>query len=151
MFSAMKLCSACLLGIRCRYDGNIEPDEKVIELSKKETLIPVCPEQLGGLPTPRIASEIQGMSGENVLDGKCKIINKIGEDVTQHFIKGAEETLKIAQLFNITEAIMHQKSPSCGCGLTFDGTFSKKFIKGDGVTTALLKRNGIKVINEDDV
>ena len=132
----MKLVSACLLGIKCRYDGKSKPNEKVLELSKKETLIPFCPEQAGGLPTPRVAQEIQGCSGEVVLDGKCKVMNKEGRDVTEEFIRGA---------------IMKQRSPSCGCGLTFDGTFSKNFIKGDGVAAALLKRNGIKVMTEEDL
>jgi len=147
----MKLVSACLLGIKCRYDGKSKPNEKVLELSRKETLIPFCPEQAGGLPTPRVPQEIQGCSGETVLDGQCKVMNKEGKDVTEEFIRGAEETLKLVKLFNIKEAIMKQRSPSCGCGLTFDGTFSKKFIKGDGVAAALLKRNGIKVITEEDL
>ena len=148
----MKLCSACLLGIKCAWDGKDRyKNEKVIELSKKEILIPVCPEQLGGLPTPRIPQEIQGCSGEKVLDNKCKVKNKSGEDVTKQFIKGAKETLKIAKLLGIKEFIAKSKSPSCGCGKTYDGTFSGKLIDGDGVTTALLKRNGIKVISERDL
>ena len=147
----MKLCSACLLGIRCRYDSKSKPDKKVLELLKTETLFPVCPEQLGGLPTPRIPQEIQGCSGEKVLANKCKVKNKSGDDVTEQFIKGAEETLKIARLFNITEAIFKQKSPSCGCGTIYDGTFSNNLMQGDGVTTALLKKNNIKVISEKDI
>lgn len=147
----MKLCSACLLGINCRYDGENRVDEKVIALSKKEILIPVCPEQLGGLPTPRIPSEIQGFSGEYAFDEKCNVLNKEGGDVTELFVKGANEALKIAKLFNIREAILKQKSPSCGCGKIFDGSFSGKLIAGDGVTTALLKRSGIKVISEEDL
>ena len=147
----MKLVSACLLGIKCRYDGKSKPNEKVLELSKKETLIPVCPEQLGGLPTPRVAQEIQGMSGEKVLDGDCKVLNKKGKDVTEQFIKGAEETLKITKIYNIKEAILKQRSPSCGCGQQYDGTFTKTLIKGDGVTTALLKKKGIKIITEEDL
>lgn len=147
----MKLCSACLLGIKCAWDGKDRKNEKVIELSKREILIPVCPEQLGGLPTPRIPSEIQGCSGEKVLDGKCKVKNKSGEDVTEQFIKETKETLKIAKLLGIEEFIAKSKSPSCGCGKTYDGTFSGKLIDGDGVATALLKRNGIKIISEEDL
>lgn len=147
----MKLCSACLLGIKCAWDGKDRKNEKVIELSKREILIPVCPEQLGGLPTPRIPSEIQGCSGEKVLDGKCKVKNKSGEDVTEQFIKETKETLKIAKLLGIKEFIAKSKSPSCGCGKTYDGTFSGKLIDGDGVATALLKRNGIKIISEEDL
>ena len=147
----MKLVSACLLGIKSTWDGKSKKDEKIIELSKKEILIPVCPEQLGGLPTPRIPQEIQGCSGEKVLDGKCKVKNKTGKDVTKQFIKGAKETLKIAKLFKVKEFIGKSKSPSCGCGEIYDGSFSGKLIKGDGVTTALLKRNGIRVITEKDL
>jgi len=148
----MKLISACLLGIKCAWDGkdNYKSD-KAIELLNSETLIPVCPEQLGGLKTPRIPQEIQGGPGEDVLDKKCQVLNKSGEDVTKEFIRGAEETLKIAKLFHITEFIGKSKSPSCGCGQIYDGTFSQKLINGDGVTVALLKRNGIKVVSEEDL
>ena len=148
----MKLISACLLGIKCAWDGqDIYKNDKAIELSNSEMLMPVCPEQLGGLRTPRAPQEIQGGSGEDVLDGKCKVLNINGEDVTQEFIAGAEETLKIVKLFRIEEFIGKSRSPSCGCGQIYDGTFSRKLIDGDGVTTALLKRNGIRVITEEDL
>ena len=146
----MKLISACLLGIKCAWNGkdNYKSD-KAIELLDSETLIPVCPEQLGGLKTPRAAQEIQGGTGEDVLDKKCRVLNRNGEDVTQEFIRGAEETLKIAKLLHIKEFIAKSKSPSCGCGQIYDGTFSQNLIDGDGVTTALLKRNGIRAIIEE--
>ena len=148
----MKLISACLLGIKCAWDGqDIYKSDKAIELSNSETLMPVCPEQLGGLKTPRAVQEIQGGSGEDVLDGKCKVLNINGEDVTKEFIAGAEETLKIVKLFHIQEFIAKSRSPSCGCGQIYDGTFSRRLIDGDGVTTALLKRNGIRVITEEDL
>ncbi|XOB40908.1 MAG: DUF523 domain-containing protein [Candidatus Nealsonbacteria bacterium] len=148
----MKLCSACLIGIKCAWDGKDRyKSEKVIEVSKNESIIPVCPEQLGGLATPRVPQEIQGCSGKKVLDGECKVMNKEGKDVTEQFIHGAYETLKIAKMFNVKEFIAKQKSPSCGCGKTYDGTFFGRLIKGDGVTTALLKRNGIKVITEEEL
>jgi len=148
----MKLISACLLGVKCAWDGKDNyKNDKAIELLNFETLIPVCPEQLGGLKTPRVPQEIQGGTGEDVLDKKCKVLNKDGEDVTQEFITGAEETLKIARLFHIEEFIGKSNSPSCGCGQIYDGTFSQKLIQGDGVTTALLKRNGIRVITEEDL
>jgi len=137
----MKLCSACLLGVKCRYDGKSKPDNKVLELAKKEVLIPVCPEQLGGLSTPRIPSEQTG----------DKVVNKQGDDVTQQFKRGAEEALKIARIFDIKEAILKQRSPSCGCGQIYDGTFSGTIIEGDGVTTKLFKQNGIKIIIEEDL
>lgn len=137
----MKLCSACLLGVKCRYDGKDSLNKRVIELLKTEFLIPVCPEQLGGLPTPREPAEIVGN----------RVITKSGIDVTEKFVRGAKETLRIAKLFGVKEAILKQGSPSCGCGRIYDGTFSGKTIKGDGVTTALLKKHGIKVITEEDL
>ena len=148
----MKLISACLLGIKCAWDGqDIYKSDKAIELSNSETLMPVCPEQLGGLKTPRAVQEIQGGSGEDVLDGKCKVLNINGDDVTQEFIAGAEETLKIIKLFHIEEFIGKSRSPSCGCGQIYDGTFSRQLINGDGVTAALLKRNGSRVVTEEDL
>jgi uncharacterized protein YbbK (DUF523 family) len=148
----MKIISACLLGIRCAWSGDDKcKNERAIELSKVEPLIPVCPEQLGGLPTPRVPQEIHGGKGDDVLDNKCSVVNKDGEDVTREFIKGADETLKIAWQLNIKEFIARSKSPSCGCGQIYDGTFSGKLIDGDGVTTALLRRNGIRIIPEEDL
>ena len=141
MKSTMKLCSACLLGINCRYNGKRKPNKKVINLAAKETLLPVCPEQLGGLATPRIISEIKN---------GC-VINKEGVDITKKFRQGAEEVLKIVKLYNIKEVILKQRSPSCGCGQISDGTFSGTIIKGDGITTKLLKENGINVITEEDL
>ncbi|RLI74711.1 DUF523 domain-containing protein [Archaeoglobales archaeon] len=137
----MKLCSACLLGIECRYDGKSSLNKKIIELAKKEILIPVCPEQLGGLPTPKEPVERRGK----------KAVTKSGKDVTENLERGAKQVLRLAKLFGIKEAIMKQRSPSCGCGQIYDGSFSGKFIKGDGVTTALLKKNGIRVMSEEEV
>lgn len=147
----MKIVSACLCGINCAWNGKSKPSQKIIELMESEEMIPICPEQLGGLSTPRIPQEIQGCSGKDVLAGRCKVMNKNGEDVTAQFIRGAEEALKIAKLTGATEFIAKSKSPSCGCGSTYDGTFSGTLIEEDGVTTALLKQNGIKVINEEDL
>lgn len=135
----MKICSACLLGIKCRYDGSSALNKKVVALSKKEVLIPVCPEQLGGLPTPREPSEIRDR----------KVFTKSGKDVTENFVSGAEETLMLAKKLGVKEAVFKQNSPSCGCGKIYDGTFSNQLIKGDGITTDLLKKKGIKVISEE--
>ena len=137
----LKLCSACLLGINCRYDGKNKLNKKVIELVKRWILIPVCPEILGGLPIPREPAEQRGK----------KVITKSGKDVTKYFKKGAKEVLKIAKLFKAKKAILKQMSPSCGSGKIFDGTFSGKIKKGDGVTTALLKKNKIKIFSEEDL
>ncbi|MEM2104636.1 MAG: DUF523 domain-containing protein [Candidatus Bathyarchaeia archaeon] len=137
----MKLCSACLLGIECRYNGKSALNRKVVALLDTEILIPVCPEQLGGLPTPREPVEVK----------EGKVISKSGKDLTEKFIHGALETLKIAKMLKVKEAVFKQGSPSCGCGRIYDGTFSGKTVALDGVTAALLKRNGIKVITEEDL
>ena len=136
-----KICSACLLGVKCRYDGKSKPNDKVIKLAKSKILIPVCPEQLGGLSTPREPAEQK----------ERKVITKSGKDVTKNFKEGAEQVLKLAKLFNIKVAILKQRSPSCGSGQIYDGSFSGMIIKGDGVTTSLLKSKGIKVITEEDL
>ena len=148
----MKLVSACLLGIGCAWSGDDKyKNQQALELSRFETLIPVCPEQLGGLATPRAPQEIQGGTGEDVLNGKCRVINKDGKNVTKQFIRGAEETLKIAKQFKAKEFIAKSGSPSCGCGQIYDGSFSGRLIDGDGVTAALLRRNGIRIIPEEDL
>ena len=148
----MRMVSACLLGIKCAWDGKTRyKNKKVIELLRKEILIPVCPEQLGGLATPREFQEIEKGSGDDILNGKSRVKNKIGQDVRRQFIRGAKEALKIARQYNIKEFIAKSRSPSCGCGSIYDGSFSKRLIKGDGVTVALFKRDGIKVITESDI
>jgi len=147
----MKLCSACLLGIKCRYNGKGKPNKKLVALAKKELLIPVCPEQLGGQPTPRSNAEIKNGSGKDVLRGRAKVSEDNGQDVTKYFINGAKEVLKIAELYNIKTAILKQRSPSCGSGKIYDGTFSKNLISGDGVTASLLKQKGIKIISEEEI
>ena len=148
----MRLVSACLLGLKCTWDGHDKyRNDRAIKLSKTETLIPVCPEQLGGLATPRAPQEIQGGTGADVISNKCKVINKNGEDVTERFIRGAEETLKIARQLNVKEFISKSGSPSCGCGQIYDGSFSHQLVPGDGVTAALLKRNGIRVMTEEEL
>lgn len=137
----MKFCSACLLGIKCKDNRKSNSNKKVLELTKKEILIPICPEQLGGLSTPREPAEQKGK----------KIFTKSGKNVTKNFIRGAEQVLKLVKLFGIKEAILKQRSPSCGCGEIYDGTFTKTIIKGDGITTALLKKHKIKVITEENL
>ncbi len=137
----MKLCSACLLGINCRYDGKAKPNEKVLKLAKEEILIPICPEQLGGLSTPRKPAEQQGE----------KVVRENGEDVTENFNRGGQQVLRIAKLLNIKTAILKQRSPSCGYGQIYDGTFSETIVVGDGVTAKLLKENGIEILTEDDL
>lgn len=130
------LVSACLLGVNCKYNGENNYSEKVMEFLKDYEIIPVCPEILGGLSTPRKPSEIKG----------DKVYSIDEKDVTENYQKGATETLKIAKLLGVKKALLKAKSPSCGNGLIYDGTFNNRLIKGDGITTRLLKENDIEVI-----
>ena len=135
------LVSACLLGINSRYCGGGCLNEDVVYLAKDHSLIPVCPEQLGGLPTPRGPDEIR--SG--------RVYEKSGKDNTEEFTRGAEETLRIGILLGADMAILKQNSPSCGSSMIYDGTFSGKKIPGSGITAALLIKNGIRVISEEEI
>jgi len=131
--------SACLLGVRCKYDGTSNyAEEAVRQLAERFTLIPVCPEQLGGLTTPRAPAEI--------LNGR--VITKDGLDVTESFQRGAEETLEIFKLLKLEAAILKEGSPSCGSGLIYDGMFAGVKIPGMGLTVRLLRDQGIGVISE---
>ena len=135
------LVSACLLGVACRYDGKRKPNEAVIALKEKYNLFPVCPEIMGGLPTPRLPSEIRGET----------VIMENGEDVTDKYSKGAEETLRLARLFGCGKAVLKEKSPSCGSGRIYDGTFSKTLTEGNGITAGMLLANGIRVAGETEI
>ncbi|MGI6193024.1 MAG: DUF523 domain-containing protein [Christensenellales bacterium] len=146
----MLIVSACLAGCQCRYDGNHKADARMMELVQKGLAIPVCPEQLGGLSTPRSPSEIPDGTGADVISGKARVLTKDGRDVTEPFIKGAQETLRICKLAGATKAILKANSPSCGSGVIYDGTFSGKKKEGDGVTAALLRENGIQVLSEEE-
>ena len=134
------LVSACLMGASCRYDGRSNEKEQVLRLLERGDveLIPVCPEQLGGLPTPRVPSEC--------LDDR--VINQAGEDVTAQFERGAGEALKFCRLYGCEAAILKEKSPSCGFGKIYDGSFSHTLIPGDGKTAALLRQEQIPVFGE---
>jgi uncharacterized protein YbbK (DUF523 family) len=141
----MILVSACLLGINCRYDGKTVCKPELIARLRHGDLIPVCPEQLGGLATPRPPAEIQGGNGQEVLTGKARVINTRGEDVTPAFIRGAYEVLKIARLAGAEKCFFKGNSPSCGHGQIYDGSFQHRLRPGDGVTAALLKEHGFLV------
>ena len=136
------LVSACLLGVACRYDGASKglPDSVLRELMARHTLVPACPEQLGGLPTPRDPSERQG----------ARVVMASGRDVTENYRRGAEAALALCMQHGCKAAILKEKSPSCGCGLVYDGTFSRRLVSGDGVTAELLKANGITVYGEGE-
>lgn len=135
------LISGCLLGLKCRYDGKEKKLPEIEELIELYNLIPVCPEQLGGLPTPRIPAERV----------KDRVITQVGADVTEEYQLGAKEALKIAKLYNCKKAILKEKSPSCGCGKIYDGTFSRNLTDGNGVTANLLIDNGIEIFGESEI
>ncbi len=124
--------SACLTGIKCRYDGKSKKNSDLIKLLGSEKILPICPEQLGGLPTPRDPSNLVGGDGFDVLDGNAKVINIFGDDHTEAFIKGAYAALNMIRAHNIKRCFLKDKSPSCGVG--------KKYLTG--VTAALLIRKG---------
>jgi len=147
----MILVSACLLGINCKYNGDNNSNEKLKAYLKDKEYIIACPEQLGGLTTPRDPSEIVGKGGESVLMGEGKVLSNRDRDVTSCFVKGAEETLKIANLYKCKEAVLKEGSPSCGSSFVYDGTFSGVKIEGQGVTASILRKNGISVISENDI
>jgi uncharacterized protein YbbK (DUF523 family) len=146
----MKVVSACLCGINCKYNGANNQHQEFIREMRNGQVMPLCPEQLGGLPTPRSACEIFGGSGKDVLADSARVTSKNGQDLTAFFIKGAQECLAIMLQAGIDEAILQRRSPSCGVGKIYDGSFSGHLIDGDGVTAALLKQHGMKVWNDED-
>ncbi len=134
------LVSACLLGVRCRYDGKSKPHPAVERLMEQHTLIPVCGEILGGLPTPRVSAERQG----------ARVVTADGRDVTAAYRRGAEEVLRLAERYGCKAAILKERSPSCGSGRIYDGTFTGTLTDGWGVTAELLRDHGICVIGESE-
>lgn len=137
------LISACLLGVDCKYNGsnNKLDDEIIHSLKVKYNLIPVCPEIMGGLPTPRNPVEIK--------DGK--VFDYDGEEFTEEFEKGSDEVVKLAKLYNPTIAILKENSPSCGSNYIYDGTFNNKKIKGMGITARKLSEEYVRLFNEENV
>ena len=134
------LVSACLLGVRCRYDGKSKPHPAVERLMEQHTLIPVCGEIFGGLPTPRVSAERQG----------ARVVTADGCDVTAAYRRGAEEVLRLAERYGCTAAILKERSPSCGSSRIYDGTFTGTLTDGWGVTAELLRDHGICVIGESE-
>ena len=135
------LVSACLLGTACRYDGRSKADAAVTALLARHTLIPVCGEIFGGLPTPRTPAERRG----------ARVMTKDGRDVTQAYRRGAEEVLRLARLYGARAAILKERSPSCGSGEIYDGTFSGTRTAGWGVTAELLRESGVRVYGESEL
>lgn len=144
------LVSACLLGLLTRYDGTAKRNEKVLEHLRENGLIPVpvCPEQLAGLPTPRLKTCFANGDGEEVLDGTGSVVNSKGAEMNRLFLKGAAETLKAARIAGCTEALLKERSPSCGVHKIYRG---EDIAAGQGVTTAMLQRSGLAVFSEEDL
>lgn len=135
------LISACLLGVSCRYDGQSRPIMQTVALMERYHLIPICPEQLGGLPTPRTPAERQDRL----------VVTRTGADVTEQYRRGAEQALHLARLYGCKAAVLKERSPSCGSEEIYDGTFTGRLRHADGVTAELLKANGIAVYGESDI
>ena len=143
----MIIVSACLIGLHTRYDGDDNLVIAIRELVERGEAIPVCPEQLGGLPTPRPPADFVGGDGEAVLAGNARVVSESGDDATAQFVRGAEEALDLARAVGATRAILKERSPSCGCrSVTIDGELRP----GMGVAAALLARNGISIESEED-
>lgn len=140
----MILVSSCLLGLDARYNGQGIREDSLIEFLKDKKFLPVCPEQMGGLATPRKPCEIK------IVEGSLKVVNIDGDDLTDNFVKGSEEVIKLAKEFDCKYAILKERSPSCGSGKVYDGSFSSKLIDGSGIAAKVLMENGIKVYNENN-
>ena len=135
------LVSACLMGVGCRYDGKSNELPQLAELIARHDCIPACAEIFGGLPTPRVPAEIVG----------DRVVNKEGRDVTAEFARGAKEVARLAQVTGCTAALLKERSPSCGRGQVYDGTFTKTLVEGDGLTARALKELGLTVYGESEI
>ena len=135
------LVSACLLGVACRYDGGSKPRPEILSLAQKHELIPVCPEQLGGLPTPRTPSERRG----------DRVVMADGADVTVQYRRGAAEALRLYRALGCEAAILKERSPSCGSGRIYGGSFTGALTDGWGVAAELLRRSGVPVYGESEI
>ena len=135
------ICSGCLLGLACRYQGDARKNEAITALATEHVLIPVCPEQMGGLPTPRPPAEI--------CEGR--VMTAAGDDVTEQYRRGAEMALQVAQMSGAGIAVLKARSPSCGKGSVHDGTFTGGLVSGNGVTAELFLQNGIAVYTEEEL
>ena len=135
---AVILASSCLLGCECRYKGDGCKCDALIKLAESNTIIGVCPEQMGGLPTPRPPAEICGQ----------RVVTREGADVTEAYRRGAEAAVQLARLTGAQAAVLKERSPSCGSGAVYDGTFSRVLTEGWGITAALLRQQGLRVVGE---
>jgi uncharacterized protein YbbK (DUF523 family) len=145
------LVSACLAGCACRYDGSDNGDDRLAGLLRNGRAVLVCPEEQGGLGTPRPAAEIVGGDGHDVLDGRARVMTASGRDVTEAYLEGARTALAEAQRVGARTAMLKARSPSCGKGAIYDGSFGRRLSSGDGVTAALLQAHGIRVLTEEEI
>lgn len=142
------LVSACLAGCACRFDGRAKPQPQVQALVERGEAVAVCPEVAGGLGTPRRPAEIVGGDGDDVLDGRARVVDDTGRDVTEAHLAGAEAAVRAAREAGAAEAVLKERSPSCGSSERYDGTFSGTRRPGQGVTAAALRRAGVAVRSE---
>ena len=145
------LLSACLAGIACTYEAQPKTREWALQLIAEGRAVPVCPEVAGGLGIPRPEAEIQNGDGYDVIDGTARVLNVEGQDVTDNYMKGARLAAAAARRSQTELAILKARSPSCGCKRIYDGTFSGRKRDGDGVTAALLRRQGVEVVSDEDI
>ena len=146
----MKLISAWLVGMCTNYLGQAHTVRELVAMLEHGEVVPACPEQLGGLATPRLPAEIQpGCNGFIVLDGEASVLRQSGENVTEAFMRGACEMLKLAQACQAELVILKERSPSCGVHTIHDGHFCGRLVSGTGVAAALLKRHGLKVLSDE--
>jgi uncharacterized protein YbbK (DUF523 family) len=142
--------SACLLGVACNHEGRGSWRSVVDDLARRYRLVPVCPEVLGGLTTPRPAAEISGGDGADVLAGRAQVMNIAGTDVSAAYRRGAQAAVHVARAAGATRAVLKARSPSCGSGQIYDGTFSRRLVEGRGVTAAALRAAGVEVCSDED-
>ncbi|KAA6449324.1 DUF523 domain-containing protein [Bacillus swezeyi] len=147
----MILVSSCLAGVECRYNGTHSYVEKINRLVEDNKAMIVCPELLGGFQTPREPAEISGGTGEDVLNSDAVIMTTSGENVTALYLKGAYKTLELAKQIQADTVVLKENSPSCGSSRIYDGSFSNQKIAGNGITAALLKREGFRVVSEHQI
>ena len=147
----MIIVSACLTGANCTYKGRNNLNKRLKKMAEERRAVSLCPEELGGLKTPRPRAEILGRSGEDVFSGKARVITESGRDVTRNYIAGAKAALKKAREHRVKVAVLKSNSPSCGLGHIYDGTFGKSVKRGNGVCAQLFLDKGIYVMTEKDL
>jgi uncharacterized protein YbbK (DUF523 family) len=145
------LVSACLQGTCCNHEGRASSRPRVGRLAEYARLVPICPEVVGGLTTPRPAAEISGGDGADVLDGTARVRTAAGDDVTAAYMRGAAAAVELARATGATRAVLKARSPSCGTVDVYDGTFTRSLHAGSGVTAAALRAAGIEVVSDEDI